>query len=121
MRKQRILLISVMFFLLGFVSMLTFAQETLAANQPKTLKVGVVAWLGFPSGHGALAPETSLSMQVLVLAAPRNGVGRTTLAHSLARLALRNDAGPVVLLDADPRGDLSQMCAEQPRRRLEAR
>jgi chromosome partitioning protein len=54
-------------------------------------------------------------MQVLVLTAPKNGVGRTTLVHRLARQALQNDAGPVVLLDADPRGDLTQICTEQPR------
>ena len=57
-------------------------------------------------------------MQVLVLVAPRHGVGRTTLAHRLARQAIRAGAGPIVLLDADPRGDLSQICAEQPRRDL---
>ncbi len=62
-----------------------------------------------------MPPETNVAMQVLVLAAPRNGVGRTTLAHRLARQALRNDAGPVVLLDADPRGDLTRICTEQPR------
>ncbi len=57
-------------------------------------------------------------MQVLVLVAPRHGVGRTTLTHRLARQAIRAGAGPIVLLDADPRGDLSQICAEQPRRDL---
>jgi len=57
-------------------------------------------------------------MQVLVLAAPRNGVGRTTLARRLARQAIRAGAGPIVLLDADPRGDLSRICAEQPRQDL---
>ncbi len=53
-------------------------------------------------------------MQVLVLVAPRNGVGRTTLVHRLARQANRAGAGPIVLLDADRRGDLSQICAEEP-------
>ena len=55
-------------------------------------------------------------MQVLVLLAPKSGVGRTTLARRLARQAIRSGEGPVVLLDADPRGDLTRICAEQPRR-----
>lgn len=50
MRKQRMLLISVMFFLLCFVLMLGVPQVGLAAGPPKTLKVGVIAWLGFPIG-----------------------------------------------------------------------
>ncbi len=52
-------------------------------------------------------------MQVLVLVAPRNGIGRTTLVHRLALQASRAGAGPIVLLDADPRGDLSERCAEK--------
>jgi chromosome partitioning protein len=52
-------------------------------------------------------------MQVLVLVAPRNGIGRTTLVHRLAQQANRAGAGPIVLLDADPRGDLSERCAEK--------
>lgn len=51
-------------------------------------------------------------MQVLVLAAPRQGIGRTTLAYRLARQASRAGGGPVVLLDADPEGDLSKRCAD---------
>lgn len=53
-------------------------------------------------------------MQVLVLAAPRNGVGRTTLIQRLARQAKSTNGGPVVLLDADPAGDLAKRCAEKP-------
>jgi len=53
-------------------------------------------------------------MQVLVLAAPRNGVGRTTLVHRLARLARDAGGGPVVLLDAGPGGDLTKRSAEKP-------
>ena len=52
-------------------------------------------------------------MQVLVLVAPRNGIGRTTLVHRLALQASRAGAGPIVLLDADPRGDLSEICAKK--------
>ncbi len=52
-------------------------------------------------------------MQVLVLVAPRNGIGRTTLVHRLAQQAHRAGVGPIVLLDADPRGDLSERCAEK--------
>ena len=52
-------------------------------------------------------------MQVLVLVAPRNGVGRTTLVHRLACQAERTGAGPIVLLDADPAGDLTKRCAEK--------
>lgn len=51
-------------------------------------------------------------MQVLVLAAPRQGVGRTTLAYRLARQASRAGGGPVVLLDADPQVDLTKRYAD---------
>ncbi len=51
-------------------------------------------------------------MQVLALAAPRSGIGRTTLVHRLARLVERAGAGPVVLLDADPDQELTRRCAE---------
>jgi len=53
-------------------------------------------------------------MQVLVLAAPRNGVGRTTLIHRLAQQARGTIGGPVVLLDAGPGGELAKRCAEKP-------
>lgn len=53
-------------------------------------------------------------MQVLVLAAPRDGVGRTTLIRRLAQQAKGSNGGPVVLLDADPGGDLTKRCAEKP-------
>ena len=54
-------------------------------------------------------------MQVLVFVAPRSGVGRTTLVHRLARQAETSGAGPIVLLDADPAGDLAERCAAAPR------
>lgn len=52
-------------------------------------------------------------MQVLVLIAPRNGAGRTTLAGRLALQAERAGAGPVVLLDADPAAALSRWAEAQ--------
>ena len=54
-------------------------------------------------------------MQVLVLAAPCNGVGQTTLAQRLAGQAKRTGARPVVLLDAGPRGDLASRYAYKAR------
>jgi len=47
-------------------------------------------------------------MQVLALAAPRRGIGRTVLIDRLARLVERAGTGPVVLLDADPNQQLTQ-------------
>ena len=54
-------------------------------------------------------------MQVLVLAAPCNGVGQTTLAQRLAGQAKRTGARPVILLDAGPRGDLASRYAYKAR------
>ena len=51
-------------------------------------------------------------MQVLALAAPRRGIGRTVLIDRLARLVERAGTGPVVLLDADPNQQLTQHWAE---------
>lgn len=57
-------------------------------------------------------------MQVLVLAAPKKGVGRTTLAHRFAHQAKECNGGPIVLLDADSGGDLTKRCAENPQAEL---
>jgi len=51
-------------------------------------------------------------MQVLALAAPRRGIGRTVLIDRLARLVERAGTGPVVLLDADPNQQLTQHWAK---------
>ena len=45
-------------------------------------------------------------MRVIVVASHKGGSGKTTLAAHLAVAAERANAGPVVLLDIDPRGSL---------------
>lgn len=46
-------------------------------------------------------------MNVIVLASQKGGVGKTTLAAHLAIAAEAANAGPAVLIDADPQGSLS--------------
>ena len=47
-------------------------------------------------------------MRVLAFASQKGGVGKTTLAGHLACEAERQGGGPVVLLDTDPQGSLSE-------------
>ena len=47
-------------------------------------------------------------MYTIVLASQKGGSGKTTLSGHLAVEADRNGAGPVVLIDTDPQGSLSQ-------------
>ena len=46
-------------------------------------------------------------MQVVVLASQKGGSGKTTLSGHLAVEAERSGMGPVVLIDTDPQGSLS--------------
>lgn len=47
-------------------------------------------------------------MHVLVMASQKGGAGKTTLAFHMAVAAEASGAGPVVLLDTDPQGTLTQ-------------
>jgi chromosome partitioning protein len=47
------------------------------------------------------------SMQVIVLAGRKGGVGKTTLAGLLAVRAERDGAGPVAIIDMDEQGSLA--------------
>lgn len=59
------------------------------------------------------APGSTVQMQVLVVVAPKNGVGCTTLVQRLALRADQAGVSPVVLLDADPAGDLTERYADK--------
>jgi len=47
-----------------------------------------------------------MEMRVLVFAAQKGGVGKTTLAGHIAVAAHRAGVGPIGLIDADPQGSL---------------
>lgn len=47
-------------------------------------------------------------MKTLVIASQKGGAGKTTIAAHLAVAAERMGAGPVVLIDSDPQGSLSE-------------
>jgi len=47
-------------------------------------------------------------MKTLVIASQKGGAGKTTIAAHLAVAAERVGAGPVVLIDSDPQGSLSE-------------
>ena len=47
-------------------------------------------------------------MKVLAFVSTANGAGKTTLAAHIAVQAHRCDAGPVAMIDADPRGNLTR-------------
>ena len=52
-------------------------------------------------------------MRVLALASQKGGSGKTTLSGHLAVQAQRSGAGPVVLIDIDPQGSLSEWWNER--------
>lgn len=52
-------------------------------------------------------------MKVVVLASQKGGVGKTTLAGHLGVMASAAGYGPVVLIDTDPQGSLSQWWNER--------
>lgn len=52
-------------------------------------------------------------MKVVVLASQKGGVGKTTLAGHLGVMASTAGYGPVVLIDTDPQGSLSQWWNER--------
>ena len=52
-------------------------------------------------------------MRVLALASQKGGSGKTTLSGHLAVQAERAGAGPVVLIDSDPQGSLSEWWNER--------
>ena len=52
-------------------------------------------------------------MRVLALASQKGGSGKTTLSGHLAVQAQRSGAGPVVLIDIDPQGSLSDWWNER--------
>ncbi|MES2301155.1 MAG: ParA family protein, partial [Pseudomonadota bacterium] len=52
-------------------------------------------------------------MRVLALASQKGGSGKTTLSGHLAVQAQRAGAGPVVLIDIDPQGSLSDWWNER--------
>jgi chromosome partitioning protein len=67
------------------------------------------AWQ-IPHWQGVFAGD---SMRVLAMASQKGGSGKTTLSGHLAVQAQRAGAGPVVLIDIDPQGSLSDWWNER--------
>ena len=58
-------------------------------------------------------PKRGATLRVLALASQKGGSGKTTLSGHLAVQAQRAGAGPVVLIDIDPQGSLSDWWNER--------
>lgn len=63
--------------------------------------------------HGPLFRHRGSPLRILALASQKGGSGKTTLSGHLAVQMVRAGAGPVVLIDIDPQGSLSDWWNER--------
>ena len=82
--------------------------ETKERTSPVEEKVERLVRRDVHSKSAATAPVSFAPMRVIVVASQKGGVGKTTVAAHLAVHASKVGQGPVVLVDTDPQGSLSE-------------
>lgn len=102
---------------LGFIRMLNWLKRTatpapreqLVENDNQTPPTKEQAeWLARQFGVKERMAEELTQMRVIVVASQKGGAGKTTIAAHLAVQAGMMGEGPVVLIDTDPQGSLTE-------------